>query len=597
MNGYRRTSEKMNLSLSHHRLVPILFLIFVLISHGLLLLNNGVYWDGWLFYGHYLNHDSESLHRLFAEHGDPWVAYFHQVFWVMPNIIFAYKLVSFICILLSTIFVHALAQRTQFFKKSESFFIAAIFCTYTGYQVHVEISVIFYWFCYTIFLFAANLALDSFARTKPISISFRILALLLFFYSFQTASLLVFYFTFLVLLIIYRWQAKPNDQKRGAAAAIAFGHIDFFSLPFIYWSLKKLLWMPYGLYAGYNQFQLDIHQWKVNVALYYHNAIRMQFHYARETLTNHPVFFVLVAVLILVSKLLLNNRLNNGEKIEYGQTAICRSKSVKNAIYLGVYALFMLICACFPYVVVGKVPSPTGFDTRHALLVSLPIALGLVAIGRMISIVFQIKWVSMTLKILAYLLVVAFMVTTWKIYLDWQVRWIKDASIITNLRILPKDKVNRVNFIYVDDEDLPLTTRYAMYEYAGIFKMAWGTERRFGCNCYDHRNLVEVVKNLPLKMYLLKDFDINQMSYCLAVLHINFPELNRDELLLVAKYYWYRWMRPAELDDFLKGLTSLHLSDFDCFSRNELETKMIEPGFSPCALSIVKNIDALSEKK
>ena len=68
---------------------PIFLLIlFVLLCHGLLLLNGGVYVDGWVFYGLYLNHNFALFHAIFNQIGIPFLGYFNSAFWVTSNPIF-----------------------------------------------------------------------------------------------------------------------------------------------------------------------------------------------------------------------------------------------------------------------------------------------------------------------------------------------------------------------------------------------------------------------------------------------------------------------------------------------------------------------------
>jgi hypothetical protein len=82
-----------------------LLVLLVFASHRLLMINDSVYWGAWQLFGYYLNQDSESLLCIFSDVGHSLTGYSHSIFWTASNTKFAYKLISFISILFSMVFV------------------------------------------------------------------------------------------------------------------------------------------------------------------------------------------------------------------------------------------------------------------------------------------------------------------------------------------------------------------------------------------------------------------------------------------------------------------------------------------------------------
>lgn len=229
------------------------------------------------------------------------------------------------------------------------------------------------------------------------------------------------------------------------------------------------------------------------------------------------------------------------------------------------FALLLLVSALFPYIAVGKYPSVEGWSTRHALLISVPMAVFLVAFGRLLRQGVFMPVAQRIVRIGAILLVLAFALLTCKTYLEWQVRWIKDSSFILNLRELKKEQIDKVNIIRVNDLYPVGNEFYRYYEYAVMFKMAWGEESRIGFHPSAVKDSEWVIKNVPLRRTMLKDF---RPEGCRAMVTIRakHPEVSRIQL--VKAYLKNRWLKPAEMPAFLREVTILELTDYSCDNAN-----------------------------
>lgn len=537
-----------------------LLVLLVFASHGMLLLNDGVYWDGWMLYGYYLNHDVESLLGIFSDAGNPGTGYFHLAFWAAPNLLFAYRLVTIFGILLSTLLVYFMVQRVSVLSARERWFIAAMFCCYSAFQANVEIITTPARLAYTLFLLGAYIALRSFETAGRNALVQRVLALVIIGFSFRYNSLLVFYFPFLILFLIGRKHEWSGKDFRGKLTAVTrYG--DFILLPFVYWGLSRLLWKRQNEYAEYNHLIIDPKQWAVDFWQSVNNAIFAQFHNVKILASNRPLLAISLIVLAIVAERYFSARQSKkAGQVSTGTTD--DSRRAADMFKIAFFAFFLLVCALFPYLVVGKFPSVEGWDTRHALLISLPVAVGLVAIGRSLHYIYPLGRVPHLSGLLAGLLVVAFILVTCKIYLEWQVRWIKDSSFIVNLRELPKEQTDRVNIIVMTVDDFTAGYEfYRFYEYAAMFKMAWGNESKIGFHSSATHDAEWVIKNLPLRRTLLKDFRADGCQANVTI-HPRHPETSR--IKLVVKYYWHRWFSPAEMPAFLADTTIVGMTDLTC---------------------------------
>lgn len=284
--------REVNLSVSDGRVWNVwLLVLLVFASHGLLLINDGVYWDGWQLYGYYLNQDSESLLGIFSDAGYPLTGYFHWVFWSAPNMIFAYKLVSFISILLSTVLVYLISQRIKILTPLERWFVAAIVCCYPAFQAQVEIIITPSLVTYTLFWLGVYISLRCFEITGRNKIPLRFLGLAIIGFSFRYSALLVFYFPLLILFLAGRqseWSGKNLLRKFMAVSKYS----DFILLPFAYWMIDRMFWKRQNEYAEYNQLIFDPKQWALDFWRSINNSIIEQFHHAFTLAGNRPLLAI-----------------------------------------------------------------------------------------------------------------------------------------------------------------------------------------------------------------------------------------------------------------------------------------------------------------
>ena len=197
-----------------------------IIIHGLLLLNDGVYWDGWLIYTDLIDKEWNSLYLCFVEVGLPLILYLHWFMGYFPNIIFGYKLAAFMSLTFSAILIFMICNELGRISRLESFFIAVLGLSYPAFQVSIELMMLPYLVCYCLFFCGVFLTMTSEKKRGLPHSSLRLFSLVFFFLSFTIESLLVFYYGFLLIFLMHFQRIKKFNVKK---ASIKFfqRRIDF----------------------------------------------------------------------------------------------------------------------------------------------------------------------------------------------------------------------------------------------------------------------------------------------------------------------------------------------------------------------------------
>lgn len=507
-----------------------------LVSHGLLLLNDGLYWDGWLIKDYLDNNDWDSLHAMTSEMGLPVLGYF---FWSLKllGIHQYYKVVAFLSMLLSAVLVYRIGLLFGWLNRIESLGVALLSLVYPAYQMTVEICTLQYVFFYCVFLLAALLMLLHLSFSGVSSFIIRAMSLLLFFLSFTVNSLLVFYFPFVMLLFL-RIKQLQGLSWQTLLKKIPIRLSDFLILPFLFWGLKLLLTPKHGLYKGYNNLDLNYASVVSHIRDSIVTTTDAQISLAQKGVgvMGHLLLwiFILVGVYVCYSKCIRH------EKPAQVMPEILEREFVKTN-WIFAFGVVLLLSGVFPYAAAGLTAEIAGVDSRHALLVGLPMAIILVSVLRYLRfapgftdasemtarrltailagtalvvaflaylgsrhLLVKLPMVIILLSVLRYLrfvpgytdesgmaarrltgilagttLVVAFGLSTIDYYVGWQARAIKDRAIMAVLAKV--DRLKPFSVFWIDDQ-FPAGKQlaYDFYEWSTMFKKIWGGESRIG---------------------------------------------------------------------------------------------------------------------
>jgi hypothetical protein len=582
----------------HDLLAGLVLAVYTLLAHGLLLLYDGVYNDGWLYYTYLSDARWHLLGDLFLKQGIPHTIYLYRLLAFFPDFLLAHKLFAFGALLAVGWLLYGLTQKLGWFSRGESLLLAAWSVGFPAYQYAQEISHSWNLLPYPLFLLGWWLALRlieppenltqtcaersrssdkgsqeakertngfaSLVKTGSLATRntwLRLSALACLALSFINPALLVFYFGFLLV-----WYGRIYCQQPTNPLHILRRYPDFLLLPFLCWGLLRLLFPPHGLFADYNEISLanllDLNAW-------------WQFANLGVLAQLGRLFDLMPIPLLLpvVGLYLLLNRWRKWEDRSFFQEEI---RGRDTAVFLT--GLLLLLLTAFPFVAVGKQPTLYGFDSRLMLLVGLPVAL-LLLVGLRLLFGNEQGRLHRAGGLLALLLLLGFALAHMESYFAWQARWVRDQSIRLHLADLPLQPDQSI--IYFADEDVlyrrdgridevsQAISRRFFPDWTIMLRQVYGpTPGRLGMDAvyleptYHYYHWLMGLRQRTLDpgedVLFLSQID---PAGCRAIITIQLtPYAQEMSKLGLARRYWqHRFWQPAELDGFLRSLTQLHL--------------------------------------
>ncbi|OIR06744.1 hypothetical protein GALL_109920 [mine drainage metagenome] len=525
-----------------------------LLSHGLLLLNDGTYWDGWLLKSYLDEGNWGELHKWATEAGLPGMDYFYWGL-KLTRLFAFYKIIAFLLILFSAILVYRVISQFNWLNRCEALGVALLSLVYPAYQTTVELSTFRYQFFYCLFLLAALLLVHAERTTASAKsgLLLRLPSLILFFASFSLNSLLVFYFSFLLLLFLNIRQTKALSWSDIARTQV-LRRMDLLLLPMLYWAIKKIFFPTHGAYAGYNSLNLDPAAMLSHFGGFMQTAIYGQVDASLTKLIGQPLAWALFLACVYWAY----SRFQDSASRPLLTHHQVEQKSHQSKWFFA-FGIVLLISGIFPYAAVGVSPSISGWNTRHALLVGLPMALLIVAALRPLWIGgLYVPHAGVDRKLISILigssLVAAFALSTVSFYVGWQARAVKDRAIMVDLADAPVLK--KFSVFWIDDQYPAGGERiYRFYEWSSMFKQIWGGESRIGFQLqgYNQASLFGL-KQIYNKSNNLSEFD---PSGCQVGLTITRGVLQYSQDELVWQYFIHRFFKQAQMVNFLHGVVHL----------------------------------------
>jgi len=527
-----------------------------LLTHGLLLLNDGIYWDAWLLYRYLVNNDSYLLSLWFIGAGRPIEYCFHQIMGCFTDfpfgLIFQYKLVPFLSIIFTAVLIYKICSKFNLASRGESLLISIIFLTYPVFYIWVEMHIASYLFCYMLFFLAAFLALKSEETTGIIHYVWRILALIIFFISFSLSSLLVFFFGFILVLILHK-RHRHGFSWRQIGLRFLPRHIDYMILPFLFWTWNAWFFPLSVIFAhdSHKLLRLNLSSIKNGSIGFLQYAFCDQWVEATERLIALPLFMLLTILLAYWT---------------YDLFRISKfrwfSPEIRSWHFI-IFGVVMFIAGAFPYVACGILPTHPGaynLTTRHALLLGLPMALIITGLSKLLfsakdGVLNRFGFMLLSLVILAFILM------NYHGYISWQARWVKDRSVMVNLARL--ENAGKYSTYWIDDQYLLCGESYRIFEYSSMLHQIWGGEGRACLIAHDARErfdpkLFETLKppnGVSRTTCYLRDYDPAGPQATLAITNGASPP--RSDFKLVARYFYYKFLHPQRMQNFLAGVTKV----------------------------------------
>jgi len=491
------------------------------ITHGLVLLNDGIYWDDWLTYTDLVRRDWSTLGKLATERGGiPQDFAYWGSFAFFPGITEGWKLVVFICICTSAVLIFKLGVNSALLTRSQAFWVALLAAIYPVFQTWILLGTSQYIMYYTLFLAGWLLALKALSAPDGQWLWWP-LAFIALLVASRLNSLLVLHFGFLALLIVSRRGSLSVLRSRIVVLS------GLFVLPFAYW-LVSGLFKPYGLYAHYNAFALAPASLLSSTQQFWTYSV---LHVNVQSFLTAGWEFLPLTLVLITAGLVVVPSLNG------------RSRS---GLVLFGCGLIGLVLGSLPYVLVGDSPAD-GWRGRHGLLIALPMAMVIVGTLTVLSANGNVS--AHVAKVVIILISVGYALSTLNIYVAWEYRAIKDQAVMAKLATDPTARSSSVFWI---NDQFPASpeSHYRFYEWSAMFWHVYGDQSRIGFDTdYYSRADLESFSAYYTSSYDLATFD---PTGCQANLIIRQGPAADNAYRLVAEYTFYRLFSPGQARDLIE---------------------------------------------
>ena len=337
----------------------LLILGYGILTHGIIFLNDGLFWDGWLVDAWQQNKDKDSMRRFYREVGMPNLYFEHWTIGRVQRRNIAYRTVSLVSLLLMAVFVFLTAVHTDLFNVQQAAVISLLFLSFPAYAVTFDgVASLQYTFKIAFFYAGCFLAAATLGKFDAANILAFVFSLVLFLVAFNANSVVVYFGGF---LLFYAWLVHTR-LPNGFETAEHFKLIALTVLPLAYWGAKEALAPRHGYYKEYNRIRIT----PFSVL----QVGARSFRYGIDVPIIKPVLEAIhtkSAILVLGGLFLGSLVFDLGWQF----SALSKLEAVQ-ILALG-YALALL--AAMPFMLVGQGASEGGWGSKNFMLFHLPFAL------------------------------------------------------------------------------------------------------------------------------------------------------------------------------------------------------------------------------
>jgi hypothetical protein len=506
-----------------------------LFAHGVLLLNDGIYWDDWLLLPQLHRGDWQSIDALVREAGlTPFNAAFLDSFAYLPGGVFTVKLAAFALIVAIACLAYLIAIEAGL-GRLDAWLVSALAMTFPGFQDWVLLATVAEVSDLAVFLLATFLLLRA-ERAEPVPRrALRLGAAVAFVLSFGLSSLLTLYFgaLFLLLLVLLR-----SISVRDLLQTRWLYGLALLALPVLYWEVSQRFFQPSGLYVGYNAIATNTSVVMAGYISFIRHGISDQFEQALGV-GLRPLVWPLFGALI-VGLALAWRRVGEHAKMS-------RRPALAGAV-LGFLALGLAI---LPYAAVGKYPTAHGWDTRHDLLVALPLML-LVVVGVRLALPSG-RRALVGIGLLG-IVAVALSATGIEDYAALQSRWATDQAVMAQLH--KNAGAGRYSVYWVHDEAPGPEDFYRFYEWSAMLGNVYGGQTRIGLDTRNYTPEFLAHTEFFNDRYDLAGFDPRGCQADITV--APGPGAAGSDQNAVM-YTFYRLIQPGQLASYLDRLVTVRV--------------------------------------
>jgi hypothetical protein len=473
----------------------IIITIVYTMAHFLMLLNNGIFWDDWI----YINWDKSIMLDHFAQFGNIFLGYYFNLIFSLGNSVFIFRLLTFLAFLLSALLLNETLKTVKGIDHTSRLLLVLLFAIIPVNGARIAISVSEYALCY--FFFFLGLWLTSRYIVQR-TIIFRITALIFLFLSFFTNSFLVFY----SVVLLYIGYMELKQVSSTSIFRLAARYVDFIIMPLLFWVLRAIFFQPHGIYGDYNIITVsDLILLPFHLVVASYNLLVELMIISRETVLT---LGFLVIILLPLMYMLIRSVCN------HNQSSMGTQSSTDTTFFLA--GIILILIGLFAYLAVGKIPAYYDWQSRHELLLPLGFSFvlcfgfkktaGLLKLNRVITIV------------LLSAVIVFCICACMSNYLAYQKDDYKQLSLMEQFESSDIMK-NYTTFLFVDGaRDLNARDRtYRFYEYTGMMAYVFDDETRFGCEQYEQSSFTNASDYQKYRNYKYRDYAERSLQYVVTV--------------------------------------------------------------------------------
>ena len=470
--------------------LAILVVLYSL-SYFLLLLNHGVFWDDWIW----MHLDRGSLLQMTEQIGYPLLGPLHLVLRHMG--VETYRWIIFLSYLAASVAVFKTLRHLPKLDSQKRLYLALLFAVFPVNSARIAVSDIHYAIAYGVFFVGLWLFSEF---TDRGGVWLRLSSLLLIGSASYFVNSLLFFCLLVPVLFLY---VRSGYSSVHAAVSRLKQIPDFILLPPVVFALKQLS-KPFGLYTHYNKVSLHYvaHSPLAIGAALYRSFLQVIAHAVRVSLTAWPalaatIFLTLCIGWILSGSLAADAHSSRAQVVTQG------TPDVRTCLINLLFGALIFALGVMPYVLVGKYPSLSDWNSRHQLLIPLGAAWMLVY-G--LDLLFA-RWRAGVYVLAA--LIAMFILNNIDNLAQFQKDTYKQDSLLRHFANDPA--IRQGTSFFVDDQAHSLDAnqrKYRFYEYAGMFDEVFGEQSRFAIGLNDTGSLKEVTGILSTcsSCYLLGQF-------------------------------------------------------------------------------------------
>lgn len=448
----------------------ILTAIYAL-SHCWVLLNNGIFWDDWLWYDNY-----PELVKGMSELGLGLGGKILIMMYENPFGIWFSKIFVFASYLVSGFILKSILDLFNNLNNDLKFFTAAVFLTLPLNLARNSLCTANNGLNLMLFLLASLIALKKIVDKKTILTCG---SLVLFFGSYFTNSLLPFMSIFYLAYSILFIQQKGLKNKK-SFWELTQSLAPYFALPILFWITKKVFFKQYGLYSNYNKISFpDFMDLISAYALTLRSVFYEPFGFLFANYKFRIFHFVIAAGIAVIIFLIFN-------KVK----RLKREISSAGSFYFLIFGLVAFVIGAFPYLLVGKIPYFNAWDSRHQILLSLGVAIIVTATLSLALVKDQSLF-----KVACSFLLVIFAAINIKAYAEFQSLYLKQVIIQIEMKTNPN--FNKKIFLIEDTshESFRFVPQNGYIEYTGMLYNVFKSADKFGSN---NLSSIEEISRLPV---------------------------------------------------------------------------------------------------